>query len=313
MQIINQLLKHTKTNLTLNHPSMSDNTQTAYLKGWYSFQEYCTLLKTKSLPASISTVQNFLEYKASNLALSSLGLYLSAINKIHILNGYPSFSSYLEIQDTLKGLARCNHRPIRRVKALLSKDLTKILNNMQPTLIQQRDAALLAIGFAAALRRSELCDLKYSDIEFINNSKQAKMLLHIRRSKTDQAGKGYVIGIIDGQHINPIKHLKTYLKASQIDNGYLFRSILKNGVIKSNPLHHSDVSRLIKYYAASIGLDAKDYSGHSLRSGFITSAAIYKARLDKIMEVSRHKSTDMVMTYTRTNNIFDDHAGQDFI
>ena len=196
---------------------------------------------------------------------------------------------------------------------MLDTDLKLILDSLPSSLIGIRDAAVLAIGFSAALRRSEICALHLDDIEFVESSQESKMFINIRRSKTDQAGKGYKIGIIDGQNIKPITRLKDWLKASQIQDGYLFRALKRGGATKDTPLHHSDIPRLVKHYAASIGLNPEDYAGHSLRSGFITSAAIYRARLDKIMEISRHKSTDMVMSYVRDSNVFENHAGESFL
>ena len=316
MRILNyQIIKNTKTDYLYiqNYPAMAENTRKAYLKGWQCFEDHCHFLKVRSLPATVATVQSFLVHKSETLSLGSLELYLSAINKVHVINGCASFNSYLEIRHTMQSLARSNGRPVRRVKALLDTDLRLILDRLPPTPIGIRDAAVLAVGFSAALRRSEICALRFDDAEFIESSDGLKMFLNIRRSKTDQAGKGYRIGIIDGKNIRPVSRLQKWLESSQIEGGFLFRALKRGGSTKDTPLHHSDIPRLIKYYAAGIGLDPKDYAGHSLRSGFITSAAIYRARLDKIMEVSRHKSTDMVMSYVRDSNVFDDHAGTDFL
>ena len=308
-----QLTKKTKNEPVSiqNYPAMAENTRKAYLKGWQSFEDYCLVVGQRSLPASVLTVQNFLTFKAKKLSIGSLELHLSAINKMHTINGHPSFNSYLQIKHTLQDLARNNIQPVRRVKALLGEDLQLILKNQPENILGIRDAAVLAIGFSAALRRSEICALLFEDVEFIQSGD--KMFLHIRRSKTDQAGRGYKIGIIDGQNIRPVGRLKKWLEVSQVREGYLFRSLKKGGSIKDNPLHHSDIPRLVKQHTADIGLNPKEYAGHSLRSGFITSAAICRARMDKIMEVSRHKSTDMVMSYIRDGSVFEDHAGQKFL
>ena len=238
----------------------------------------------------------------------------SGFNKVfHDNNGYPSFTSILDVKNTLSYIKRGNQLPPRRVKALLYKDLELILGKMSTTLIAVRDSAVLSLGFAAALRRSEICDLKFADFEIIESIDKAKAFIHIRRSKTDQGGLGYKIAIMDGRKIKPIKRLMTWLELSGVNGGYLFRSMSRGGKVNDNPMHHSDISRLVKFYADSIGLDSTDYSGHSLRSGFITSAAIHGARLDKIMEISRHKNINIVMDYIRDNNVFDDHAGQRFL
>ena len=78
-------------------------------------------------------------------------------------------------------------------------------------------------------------------------------------------------------------------------------------------MHHSDIPRIVKHYAALIGLNPKEIAGHSLRAGFVTSAAVHRARLDKIMAVTRHKNPSTVMGYIRDVDAFADHAGQSFL
>ena len=316
MNILQLLVKDKKIIKPIVHfedySFIAENTKKAYIKGWDCFLDYCKIHQLESLPASVETVSKFLMHKASHLSMGSLELYLSAINKMHVINGHVSFNGYLEVRNVMRGLARHNYQPSRKVKALLNTDLEKILHIIPNTIIGYRDKAVLSLGFAAALRRSEICALSYEDVEFIETNRH-QMLLNIQRSKTDQLGVGYKIGIMDGNNIKPVSHLKRWLEVSNIQSGCLFRSLNRGGGIKDTPLHHSDMPRLIKHYGSLIGLDAKDYAGHSLRSGFITSATIYGARLDKIMEISRHKSTDMVMSYIRDNDRFNSHAGEKFL
>lgn len=139
------------------------------------------------------------------------------------------------------------------------------------------------------------------------------MFLHIGRSKTDQTGKGYRIAVINGSKIRPISRLKRWLRTGQVRNGYLFRALKKGGGLKETPLCPSDIARLVKKYVSEINLPATEYAGHSLRSGFITSAVMHRARIDKIMEVSRHKNTDTVLCYVRDANAFQSHAGKGFL
>ena len=297
-----------------DYPLLAENTRNAYGNGWNCFLDYCQSHRLRPLPALPKTVSLFLKDKSGDLALGSLRIYLGAINKVHVINGHQAFNGSLEIQNTLKSIARSSNQSSRRVKALVNTDLEAILNQLPTNILGLRDGALLGLGFSAALRRSEICSLRREDIAFVGGrAGSQKMFVHIRRSKTDQTGQGYKIGVINGSKIRPISRLKSWLAASQIKQGYLFRSLTRGGHIKDRPLHHSDVSRLVKHYVATINLDPDDYSGHSLRAGFITSAAIHKARIDKIMEISRHKSIDMVMSYVRDSDIFKDHAGRHFL
>ena len=139
------------------------------------------------------------------------------------------------------------------------------------------------------------------------------MFLTIRRSKTDQTGRGHKIAVPEGKVIRPIQRLETWLLKSNIRRGPLFQSMKRGGYVQGKPLHHSDIPRLLKYYAAGIGLDPERVSGHSLRAGFVTSAVAHHARLDKIMEVTRHRNPASVMKYVRDANSFEDHAGEMFL
>ena len=188
-------------------------------------------------------------------------------------------------------------------------------------LISLRDAALISIGFAAALRRSELCNIKVEDIEFVDSTGSPSddelncsfMYLTIRQSKTDQAGRGQRIPIVNGKQLHPVYRLKSWLEEANISEGFVFQTMHRGGSLRGRPLHHSDIPRLVKKYVNQIGLNANEFAGHSLRSGFITSAVIHNARLDKIMEITRHRNPSTVMTYIRDVNSFKHHAGLNFI
>ena len=219
------------------------------------------------------------------------------------------------VSATLKGLTRLRGTASRQVKALREYHIQAMLAQCADTTIGRRDAAIIAIGFAGALRRSEICGLSVEDVVFLKSAEENNqhMFLTIRHSKTDQQGKGQKIAILDGRTIRPIHRLRMWLNASGITHGSLFQTMKRGGHVQGKPLHHSDIPRLIKYYAARIGLDPKEVAGHSLRAGFVTSAAAHHARLDKIMAVTRHTNPSTVMKYIRDADLFNDHAGQNFL
>jgi integrase len=173
------------------------------------------------------------------------------------------------------------------------------------TLIGIRDRAIILLGFAGALRRSELVALQVADIESLTDG----LRVTIRQSKTDQEGEGSVIAIAPGIAECPAAALRTWLNAADIADGPIFRSINKAGKISKNRLSDRSVSDIVKAHAAQIGLDAKLYSAHSLRSGFLTSAAANGATIFKMMDVSRHKSADSLRGYVRDADLFKNHAG----
>jgi len=173
-----------------------------------------------------------------------------------------------------------------------------------------RDAAVLSLGFAAALRRSELCYLRTEDLE----QKGAEgILVHVRRSKTDAEGIGQKVAVIEGRAVKPVTRVELWLRAAGIRKGYVFQTLLRGGVASGRPLDPGDVARIVKRHARRIGLEPRDYSGHSLRAGFVTSAAVHHARIDKIMEVTRHRNAETVLKYIRDEESFVDHAGASFL
>ena len=312
--------------------AIAENTRIAYEKGWKRFSDFCEKGGYKTFPAKSKSVIEFLIEQATqpmgakgkHLSMGTVVLYHSAINRKHIDAGLPSPTRDPEVINVLRGLKRLKGTAPRQVKALRENQIESMIKAClsartragSKTTIGLRDAAIIAIGFAAALRRSEICNLKVEDVEIIESPdglQPSQMFIYIRKSKTDQHGKGEKIAIPEGKRIKPIKKLKNWLKISGISSGYLFQTLKRGGGLKGKKMHHSDIPRIVKYYAAQIGLDASEIAGHSLRAGFVTSAAAHHARLDKIMEVTRHRNPATVMAYIRDADAFSDHAGERFL
>ena len=168
-----------------------------------------------------------------------------------------------------------------------------------------RDRAIILLGFAGALRRSELVALNVADIEMTENG----LLVRILRSKTDQEAEGAVVAVLSGGTYCPAEAVLSWLTAAKITEGFVFRAISRSGKVSASGLSDRTVSSIVKRGARQIGLDAKKFSAHSLRSGFLTSAAANGASIFKMMDVSRHKSIDTLRTYVRDAELFKDHAG----
>jgi integrase len=168
-----------------------------------------------------------------------------------------------------------------------------------------RDCALLALGFAGAFRRSELVALDVEDIEEAREG----LRVTIRRSKTDQEGAGYVLPIGHGARLRPVAALQGWLQAANITTGPLFRRIHKAGAVQPQRLTAGMVALVVKRRATLAGLEVTQFSGHSLRAGFVTSAAENGASIFKIMDVTRHKSVDVLRGYVRNREMFKDYAG----
>ena len=311
--------------------SLAYNTLVAYEKGWSRFEDYCAGKELDPLSVTPDEVMDFLIELATHaspssgkmLSMGTVALYRSAINKRYVNAGLVSPTADPKVNDVLKGLTRIRGAACRQVKALRDYHIQKMLaccdeKAAVPStrLIALRDAALIVTRFAGALRRSDLCGLTVNDIAIINSAgrqQPQKMFITIRQSKTDQEGRGQKIAVPDGRRLKPIKRLRTWLAESGITRGCVFQTMRRGGSLTGLPLHHSDIARLVKHYAAQIGLDETEIAGHSLRAGFVTSAAVHHARLDKIMDVTRHTNPATVMKYIRDAESFKDHAGEKFL
>ena len=302
----------------LREAARSINTRIAYAKAWCRFTEYCRAREIQPQEARSHDIAEFFvhlgtepaESTGRTLAMGTLKMYRSALNRHYAEIGRESPAAGRDVSDVLAGVARMRDEVPRRVKALREYEIKAMLDSCPGGRFGRRDAAMLALGFAAALRRSELCALLVADINILHCD---KMVVSIRRSKTDQAGRGQRVAVPEGRMIRPVSHVRDWLEVSGINEGYLFQTFRRGGRPSGRALSHSEVPRLVKKYAVGVGLDPASYSGHSLRAGFVTSAAAHRARLDKIMEVTRHKNPTTVMQYIRDADAFEQHAGADFL
>lgn len=310
-------MKFADNSEALRHAARADNTRIAYEKGWWAFASWCGRAGIKPRLATTDDVIKFLVEMAGErpgsanpLSLNTLRLYRSAINDRFRRERDTSPAADKSVDEVLQGLARLRGDKPRRVKAIREHQLIAMLDACGWGLHGRRDAALLSLGFAAALRRSELCNLCVDDLQ---RKTSEGMIVHIRRSKTDQSGRGQSVAVIDGKSIKPITHVERWLHAAGISQGFVFQTLRAEGRPSGTAIDHGEVARVVKRYAARIGLNPDEYSGHSLRAGFVTSAAAHHARIDKIMEVTRHRNAETLMNYIRDENTFVDHAGRGFM
>jgi len=164
------------------------------------------------------------------------------------------------------------------------------------------------MGFAGALRRSELVAL---DVAHLKVSDEG-FVVTIAKSKTDQEGEGQKIAIprVPEAPYCPVHAALEWMAMAGIEQGALFRRVTKGNKLTADRLTDQSVARVIKRVAARAGLMASQCAGHSLRSGFLTSAAEQRASLFKMRAQSRHKSLDVLSGYVRAKKLFEDHAGE---
>jgi site-specific recombinase XerD len=284
----------------------SEATRRAYRGDFDAFRVWCTALGVSPLPATAETVAAFLAAEARRgLKPSSIGRRLAAVRYAHKLAGHEPPTSSEAVRATMRGIRRTvGTAPVR--KAPLTADHARAMASAAPdTLCGLRDRAVLLLGFAGAFRRSELVALDVADVESCDEG----LRIHIRRSKTDQEGQGATIAILRGSMACPVHALQAWLAAAAITEGPLFRPVAKGGRVETARLSDRSVAEIVKRHARMIGLDPAAYAGHSLRAGFLTSAAARGASIFKMMDVSRHKSVDTLRGYVRDAELFRDHAG----
>lgn len=275
------------------------NTQLAYQ---YDIAHF--LKSGGKIPATPRCVASYLAVHANSLSLSTLNRRVVAINHAHKDKGLKSPTRSALVTDTLRGIRRINGSKQRQVMPLLKTDLMKITKRLSG-LIGIRDKALLLTGFAGAFRRSELVALQVKDVRFVTEG----VLIHVRRSKTDQNGVGRKVAIpyTKGSHC-PVNALKKWFEKSGIKTGALFRRMNRFYQVTDYGLCAASVALIIKQRVREAGLNPEQYSGHSLRAGLVTSAAQAGVSSWKIRQQTAHKSDVMLQRYIRDSQLFVNNA-----
>lgn len=282
----------------------------AYASDFRDFGAWCAERGLEPMPASVDTVSTYLaDMAGKGLSASTIRRRAAALTYAHKLAGHEPPTSTEYVRAVLAGIAREKMvAPVR--KAPVTVDVMKKLLRFvkDETAVGARDRALLLLGFAGALRRSELVALDVEDIEETKDG----LLVHIRRSKTDQEGAGRAIAIPAGGKLLAAEAIRRWLHVSGIATGPIFRSIQKGGRITTARLSAQAVAEIVKKYAGKAQLDASIFSGHSLRAGFVTSAFDHGADAFRIADVTGHRETKTLRVYDRRGK-FANHAGRKFL
>tara|TARA_B110000444_G_C18520854_1_gene446616 strand:- start:7 stop:684 length:678 start_codon:yes stop_codon:yes gene_type:complete len=210
------------------------------------------------------------------------------------------------IIENIMGIKRRKGSIQKSKKPILINNLKQLINVIdeknKEDIKKLRDRSIILIGFSGGFRRNEIVSLDYEDLDFVEEG----LKIQIRRSKTDQFGEGSVKALpyFDSSKYCPVISLKNWIEISKISTGPLFRRFVKGSKLSKNRLTDQTVALLIKQYLQLAGIDSKNYSGHSLRSGFATSAAESGAEERSIMDMTGHKSTEMVRRYIKEANLF---------
>jgi integrase len=258
-----------------------------------------------SMPATCAELAAYLAAHAGVLTVATLTRRLAAISVAHEARKLPNPVHSLLIRATIRGIRREHGVAQRQAVPLLRDDLFEVLARMGNRSKDVRDRALLLLGFAGGFRRSELCALDCEDLQAVRQG----FIITIRRSKTDQEGAGRKIGIPLGRTAHcPVTAVERWIDVGRIVSGQLFRPIDRHGRISASRLSGEAVSLIVRERVAAAGLDPAGYSGHSLRAGFATSAAMAGVSSATIRRQTGHASDAMLMRYVRDGDLFRDNA-----
>lgn len=285
----------------------SAQTRKAYRSDWNEFEKWCVDKGLVSIPAEPTTIAAYLADLASSkkAKVSTIERRLVSIRQGHNLAGHPLNKNDPYITETLKGIKNVHGAPQETKQPILTEDLRFMIRALGSDVKGLRDKALLLTGFTGAFRRSELVSLCYGDL---NLEKKEGIEILLKKSKTDQQGKGEPIPIPYGSNPEtcPVRAIRDWLDRSGIKEGPIFRAINKHGHISLKGMSSASVALIIKRNEHI--KNKKSYSGHSLRAGFCTQAAANGVSDTQGMKHSRHKKFDTWRKYVRRATVWQDNA-----
>ena len=276
------------------------STLRAYRADLANFRAWCMTHGLQPMPAAPETVGAYLAAAGLGYALSTLRRRVAAIARAHRIAKQPLDTRHPAIRETLRGIARTHGQPARRSAALTTREIRRLVQACGADLAGARDRALFLLGFAGALRRSELVGL---DVEHATPTAEGLRLL-IVRSKTDKAGEGAEIGIPRGRSPEtcPVAALAAWLAAAELKAGPIFRKVTRWGAVEPARLHPDAVRQILRRRAAQAGVKGtlfEPVTPHGLRAGFVTTAYKNGVPDEEIMGHTRHRSLTTMRGYVR--------------
>ncbi|HTW72341.1 MAG TPA: site-specific integrase [Acetobacteraceae bacterium] len=274
----------------------------AYRADLENFKAWCVSHGFEPMPAAPETVGAYLAAAGLGYALPTLRRRVAAIARAHRIARHPLDTKHPAIRETLRGIARTHGEPAKRSAALTTGDIKRLVAVCVcgDDLAGLRDRALVLLGFAGALRRSELVGI---DVEHVRSTPGGLRLL-IPRSKTDAAGEGAEIGIMRGTQSEtcPVRALRAWLRAAEITEGPVFRRVTQWNTVGAKRLHPDAVRQILLKRAAAAGVKGtmrEPVTPHGMRAGFVTTAYRNGVSDEEIMGHTRHRSLATMRSYVR--------------
>ena len=290
--------------------SKANNTLRAYKSDFRDFGVFCAKHGFQSMPTEPKVVSLYLTHLSASSKISTLRRRLVSIGVVHKIKGHYLDTKHPVIIENLMGIKRKKGSIQKGKKPILINHLKLIINVIDDQKIEKikklRNRTLILTGFGGGFRRTELISIDYEDLDFVKEG----VKITLRKSKTDQFGEGMIKGLpyFTNEKYCPVTSLKNWINLSKIKNGPVFRRFAKGSILTDHRLTDQSVVLIIKDCLKSAGIENENFSGHSLRSGFATTAADFGADERSIMAMTGHKTTQMVRRYIKDANIFKNNA-----
>jgi site-specific recombinase XerD len=301
--LVEDLLARARAYVTHSH---AKNTLDAYAADWKHFSAWCDDHKRRALPASPETILCYVVDLADRYTVATIDRRLSSIGYFHKQARHSLPTKDPEVERTMRGIRRAKGIAPNGKAPILTPLLRRMVEALPDDLPGLRDKALLLVGFAGAFRRSELVGLHLRDVQIGD----AGLIITLRRSKTDQEGASFTKGIPVGTSnaTCPKYALEAWLQLAGITAGPIFRPVDRWGHVGTRALSSLGVARAVKRALTAIDVDTTEYSGHSLRAGLVTAAAMAGMSERVIIQQTGHKNTTMLRRYIRQGSLFRENA-----
>jgi site-specific recombinase XerD len=272
----------------------------AYHADCAHFEQWCAAEGRAALPADLDTITSYIVAHGEKLGRATLARRLVGIGFAHRVAGEAWVGTHPLVKATLRGVLRKHGKPARQAAALMTEEVRALVATCDESLTGLRDRALLLVGYAGGLRRSELVAITREDVEEVPGG----LRIRIQRSKTDPTGEGAFVGLALGEHRGtcPVRALRAWMEASTADVDAIFRKISHAGRVAFAGLTPGAVRRILLHRAALAGLavaPSERLSPHGLRAGFVTQAHLNGASEEAIMAQARHRDWRTTRRYIR--------------
>jgi integrase len=291
----------------------ANSTRRTYERDFRTFEAWCRVRGLASLPCPPPVVALYIGElaKVRGFRPATIDRILVGIAHAHRSRGHSWDTRSPAIAEVRAGIRRELGVAPEQKAPISDAELGRMVATLGGDAPGIRDRALLTLGWCGAFRRSELVALNVADVV-----RQAEgLVIRVRRSKTDQEGQGASKGIpyAATSALCPVRALEAWLEVAKISAGPLFRRIDRHGKIHAEALSDRSVARIVQRVAGAIGLDPARVAGHSLRSGFVTTASRKGKSLDSIMRQTLHRDQRVALSYIRHAQVFDDNAAKGIV